>query len=111
VATSTVAKSLDPYPLLAEILPPQARLRYAKRQPEFRVFPTGSAEYHWRVVALATSRTISRHKSLALALRKCTWLNKHPGKAQLDSLRITFSRFPNANTHRANKEGVGSNVA
>ena len=76
VARSTLAKSLDPHPLLAEILPPQARLRYAKRQPEFRVFPTGSAEYHWRVVALGSNRTISRHKSLTVALRKCTRLNE-----------------------------------
>jgi hypothetical protein len=76
VATSTLANSLDPHPLFSErprrFAPPSC----SKSQSEFRVFPTGHAEYHWRVVALATNRSISRHKSLTLALRKCTRLNQ-----------------------------------
>ena len=49
-------------------------------KPAFRVFPTGGAEYHWRIEALATNQTISRHKSLSFALRKCSRLNQPSGK-------------------------------
>jgi len=55
---------------------PFAPLTYAKSHPEFQVFPTGEAKYHWRIVARGTSRTISRHKSLTFALRKCARLNE-----------------------------------
>lgn len=43
---------------------------------QFRVFPTGQAEYHWQVAALATNQIISRHKSLKFALKKCACLNE-----------------------------------
>jgi hypothetical protein len=64
VASPTLANSLSPLQL------------FAQRQREFRVFPTGDAEYHWRIVASRTNRTVSRHKSLSFALRKCSRLNK-----------------------------------
>jgi len=51
-----------------------------KSQPYFRVFPTGGAEYHWRIAALATNQTVSNHKSLSFALRKCKRLNNRSGK-------------------------------
>ena len=51
-----------------------------KSQPYFRVFPTGGAEYHWRITALATNQTISLHKSLSFALRKCKRLNNRSDK-------------------------------
>lgn len=46
----------------------------------FRVFPTGDADYPWRIGASATNQTISRHKSLSFALRKCSRLNDRSGK-------------------------------
>jgi hypothetical protein len=79
VATSTLANPLNPHPLFAvarAFAPPT----YPKPQPEFRVFPTGEAEYHWRIVALSANRIVSRHKSLGFALRKCTRLNEQCGK-------------------------------
>jgi hypothetical protein len=80
VATSTLANYPNPHQLLAEIARPFAPPSYSKPQPEFLVFPTGKAEYHWRVAAVATNRTISRHKSLTFALRKCTRLNVQRGE-------------------------------
>ena len=41
MAISTLAKSPDPYPLLAEISHRPARLRYRETATEFRVFLTG----------------------------------------------------------------------
>jgi hypothetical protein len=76
VATSTLANPLNLLQLFTRIVRPFPPLTYAKSQPEFQVFPTGKAEYHWRIVALGTSKTISRHKSLSFALRKCTRLNE-----------------------------------
>jgi hypothetical protein len=79
VATSTPGNPLDPHRLFAAklrlFLPP----RYPK-QPKFRVFPTEEAEYHWRIVALPTSRIMSRHKSLTYALKKCIRLNQQRGE-------------------------------
>jgi hypothetical protein len=107
VATSTLANPSNPHPLFAAVrafvLP-----SYPKPQPEFRVFPTGEAEYYWRIVALATDRTISRHKSLSFALRKCTRLNGQRGKAQPDPLKVALSGFPDVNSYRAYYEGVGN---
>lgn len=74
MATSTLANSLYP-PLFADTGRPFARAAYPKSQPEFRVFPTEEPKYNWRIVALASNRTMSRHNSLAFALKKCTWLN------------------------------------
>jgi hypothetical protein len=75
VAAPTVAKSPNPHQFPAEILRPFALPICPKPQPEFLVFPTGTTEYLWRVAALATTQTVSRHKSLTFALRKCTRLN------------------------------------
>ena len=95
MATPTLANPLNPHP------------RYPKPQPGFSVFPTGEAEYSWRIAALASNQTISRHKSLAYALRKCTRLNEHYREAKPDPLKIALSGFPDVNTYRAYYEGVG----
>jgi len=79
VATSTLANPPNPSLLFAEKWRPFTRPAYPKSQSEFRVFPTGEAEYHWCIVGPSTNRTISRHKSLTFALRKCTRLNKQRG--------------------------------
>jgi len=76
VATSTLANSPNPHQLFTRIVRPFPPLTYRRRHPEFQVFPTGEAKYHWRIVALDAGRTISRHKTLTFALRKCTRLNK-----------------------------------
>jgi len=80
VATSTLTNPSYPHQLFAGIVRAFSPSTYAKLQPEFRVFPTGQAEYHWLSAALATNQTISRHKSLTFALRKCTRLNKQFGR-------------------------------
>jgi len=80
VATPTLANSPNPHQLFAEIVRPFAPSSYPKPQPEFLVFATGKAEYHWRIVALVPCRIISRHKSLSLALRKCARLNEQGGE-------------------------------
>jgi len=80
VATSTLANSPDSHQLFAERVRPLAPPSYPKPQPEFLVFPGGETEYHWRIVALATNRTVSRHKSLTRTLRKCTRLNDRRGE-------------------------------
>ena len=64
MATLTLANRLNPHQLSA------------RQHREFRVFPTGETEYQWRIVALRANTTISRHRSLSFALRKCTRLNK-----------------------------------
>jgi hypothetical protein len=80
VATSTLAKPLSAHQLFARIVRPLASRHSPKLQPDFRVFPTGEAEYCWRIVVSATNQTISRHKSLGFALRKCTRLNNRSGE-------------------------------
>ena len=75
MAKSTLANSPIPHQLFAGIVRPFARPNSPRPQPDFRVFSTGEAEYHWRIAAITTNRTISRHKSLTFALRKCTLLN------------------------------------
>ena len=80
MATSTVANPLNAHQSFARIVGPVASRRYPKLHPDFRVFPTGEAEYHWRIVALTTNQTISRHKSLSFAVRKCTRLNHGSGE-------------------------------
>jgi len=82
VATPTLANPLSAHQLFARIVRPVASRRYPKPHPNFRVFPTGEAEYHWRIAALATDRTISRHKSLSFALRTCTRLNHRSGEGE-----------------------------
>ena len=76
MAKPTVANPLRAQ-LFAAATPTFAESSYHK---PFRVFPTGEAEYHWRIAALPTNQTISRHKSLSFALRKCTRLNSRHGK-------------------------------
>lgn len=80
MATSTLANPHSCHQSFPEIARLFAPPSCPKTQPAYLVFPTGMAEYQWRVAALATKRTISRHKSLAVALRKCTRLNKQHGK-------------------------------
>lgn len=46
--------------------------------PSFLVFPTGSAEFAWRIVALATGRTIARYKHLDHAVERAKLLNFPP---------------------------------
>ena len=76
MATPTLAKYPSPHQLLPRIARPFAPPSYPKPQSEFLVFPSGQAEYHWHIVALAGHRTISRHKSPTFALKKCIRLNK-----------------------------------
>jgi hypothetical protein len=42
----------------------------------FLIFPTGSPSFAWRIVAIETNRTISRHRNLALAVEKAEQLNR-----------------------------------
>src|SRR5579863_1745789 len=79
VATPTLAKSPNSHQLFAAIARPVAP-RHRKPRPTFRVFPTGTAEYLWRIAELTTEQTVSCHKSLSLALKKCTRLNHSCGK-------------------------------
>ena len=67
-------------PTLANPPRHQQLLASPKPRPDFRVFPVSEAEYHWRIVVLATNQTISRHKSLSFAIRKCTQLNSRSGR-------------------------------
>ncbi len=80
MATPTLANPLSAHQLFARIVRPVASRRYLKLHPDFRIFPTGEAEYHWRIVALNTNQTISRHKSLSFAVRKCSRLNNRSGE-------------------------------
>ena len=80
MATPTLANPLSTHQLFARIVRPVASRRYPKLHPDFRVFPTGEAEYHWHIVALTTNQTISRHKSLSFAVRKCSRLNERIGE-------------------------------
>ena len=80
MATPTLANPLSVHQLFARIVRPVASRRYPKLHPDFRVFPTDEAEYHWRIVALTTNQTIARHKSLSFAVRKCSRLNDRCGE-------------------------------
>ena len=75
MATSTLANPFNSHPPLAKIVRPFAPQSHPKSQSAFRVFPTGEAEYYWRIAASATNQTVSRHMSLTYALRKCARLN------------------------------------
>jgi hypothetical protein len=111
VAASTVTNPTNAHQLFpgtARVFPLPHR---PKAHPHFRVFPTGETEYHWCIVALATNRTISRHKSLARALRKCSWLNEQRGKAQLDPPKVALSAFPDLNSDQADCQGVGNEAS
>ncbi len=79
MATSTLAKSPNSHQLFAAIARPLAP-RHQKPWLTFRVFPTGRAEYPWRIAEFATEQTVSCHKSLSFALKKCTRLNQWRGK-------------------------------
>jgi len=79
VATPTLAKSPNSHQLFAAIVQRFA-LRHRKARSTFRVFPTGRAEYPWRIAEFATEQTVSCHKSLSFALNKCTRLNRSRGK-------------------------------
>lgn len=43
--------------------------------PAFLVLPTLNPTFTWRVAAVSTNRTISRHKNLGLAIEKAERLN------------------------------------
>ena|SRR5579885_2536813 len=87
MATSTLANPphYHRFPATARTFAPSDD---PKRPPEFRVFPSAEGEYPWRVVALATRQTISRHKSLSFALMKCARLNEQRRKRNRDPLTI-----------------------
>jgi len=76
MAIPTLANSPNPLQLFTHTVRLFPSPNHAKSQPEFLVFSTGQAEHSWRIVALGTGRTISRHKSLSFALKKCTRLNQ-----------------------------------
>jgi hypothetical protein len=76
VAVFTLPNSANPHRFFAPKLRPLPPPNYPNPQREFLVFPTGKSEYHWRIVALATNRTMSRHQSPSFALRKCLRLNQ-----------------------------------
>ena len=77
MATTTLANPSISHQVVADVVRPFAPQSHPKSQSAFRVFPTGEAEYYWRIAALATNQTVSRHKSLTYALKKCTRLNGH----------------------------------
>ena len=106
MAKPTLAKSPHPHQLLVGAVRPFAPARHLKSQCEFRVFPTGEAEHPWRIAAFETNRTISSHKSLNYAVRKCARLNGRPEQTKIDPLRIALSGFRDVNTYRAYYEGV-----
>jgi hypothetical protein len=58
-------------------------LQPSRNTPQFLVFPSGKAPYHWQVRAIATNRVLSRHRLLAPAMRRAGWLNKHRGTVVL----------------------------
>ncbi len=74
MAKPTLANSRNRHQLFART-PGSFTPSFPKPQFVFRVFPTGEAVYPWRIAAPAANQTISRHKSLSFALRKCTRLN------------------------------------
>lgn len=43
--------------------------------PAFLVFPTLNPTFTWRIAAVSTNRTVSRHKNLGLAIEKAERLN------------------------------------
>ena len=100
MATPTLTNSLNHYQLFARIVLPVAMSTCAKPQ-HFLVFPTGNSDYPWRIAGSATNRTVSQHKSLVHALRKCTRLNYQCDDAPLDPQKITPSGFPDASSNRA----------
>jgi hypothetical protein len=106
VAIPTLANPPRSHQLFAESLRLFAPTARPKPQPAFLVFPTGGTEYRWRIIYLATNRTNPRHKRLTRGRRKCTWLNEHRGKTQLDPPKVALSVFPNSD--RANCQGVGN---
>jgi hypothetical protein len=80
MALPTVANPLHFHQSLTGVARPFALPSYPKTQPRFRVFPTAEAVYPWRIAALSTNHTVSCHKSLSYALKKCTRLNEQRRK-------------------------------
>lgn len=104
MATPTVANRSNSHRSLAKASRQFSPVFQSKSKPQFQVFPTGEAEYHWRIVA--NSRTISRHQNLNSALRKCTRLNKQHDRGKPDLFGIALSGFRDVNSYRAYYEGV-----
>ena len=109
MATPTLANSLN-FHSSPTVLRPFVPPGYPKPQPQFFVFPTGKERYPWRIVALATNRTVSRHNSLPFAVRKCTRLNGQLKRTKPDPLKIALSGFPDVNTSRAYYQGAGDEL-
>jgi len=81
MARPTLTNPPNPYQSLADMVRSFVPPSYAKPQPEFQMFATDTLEYHWRIAALGTNRTVSHHKSLTFELKKCTWLNEQRREA------------------------------
>ena len=106
MARPTLANSLNSHQSFAQIVRPFAMPGCPKLQSHFLVFPTGNAEHPWRIAASDTNRTVSQHKSLIRAIRKCSRLNERDA-APLDPMKIALSGFPDVYSYRAYYEGVG----
>jgi hypothetical protein len=50
-------------------------IRSVNHHPAFLIFPTLNATFTWRIAAVSTNRTVSRHKNLGLAIEKAERLN------------------------------------
>lgn len=108
MAKSTLANSRYSQQIFAEVARPLGPQNSPICQLKFAVFATGVSEHPWRVADPTNNQTISRHKILRHALRKCTRLNKCRTEAQVDPLKSALSGFPDVNSHRAYYEGVGN---
>jgi hypothetical protein len=106
VATSTLANFPNSHQLFAQTVRHSALSSFPKLQSDFLVFPTGNADHPWRIAALVTNETVSRHKSLIRAIKKCPRLNERCHNAPFEQ-KIALSGFSNANTGRAYYKGVG----
>ena len=108
MAKSTLAKSASPHRFVAEVTRPRPSKNSAKSVRNFVVFPTGTLGYPWHVVTSSTHRTISRHKSLRYALRKCSRLNERCAHNPIDPFAIALSGFADVNSYRAYYQGVSN---
>ena len=106
MASSTLTNPANSYRLSAHAERPFAPMSNVKPKSHFLVFATGEAEYRWRIVALATKRTISPRMSIAFTVRKCARLNGQRGAAWLDPLEGALSGLPDANSCSAYHKGI-----
>lgn len=106
MAASTLTNPTNAHHLFPKVARVFPLPDHPEGHPQFRVFPTGESEYHWRIVVLASNQTISRHKSLAIALSKCSSLNQQRSKTQLDPLKSRSRPVPDFNSCRTDCEGA-----